>query len=382
MLTPEYILFLSLFCSAYSYFVYPLILLLFQNNNHYNLDSEHEDQNRPFLSLIITAYNEEKNIEQKILNTLEANYDPETMEIIVASDGSTDKTNELVSKYCDRGVSLLNVIDRKGKENAQLHAINQAKGEILIFSDVSTQVEPNALNRIASIFKNPNIGAVSSEDRFITSSGEIAGEGAYVKYEMWLRSLESKANSLVGLSGSFFACRKSVCKDWNISVPSDFNTAINCIKYKLIAITDPELLGYYPNIKDETKEYSRKVRTVLRGMAALSHNISLLNPIKYGFFAFQIFSHKLMRWLVPLFMLITLLSNIFLLGQHEMYDLLFLGQIGFYLLACIGYLSKKLRNNIVIKLIYFFVQVNLATAQAILMFLGGKRITKWEPSKR
>jgi glycosyltransferase involved in cell wall biosynthesis len=382
MLTPEYILFLSLFCSAYSYFVYPLILLLFQNNNHYNLDSENGNQTHPFLSLIITAYNEEKNIEQKILNTLEANYDPETMEILVASDGSTDKTNELVKKYCDRGVSLLNVIDRKGKENAQLHAINQAKGEILIFSDVSTQIEPNALNRIASIFKNPNIGAVSSEDRFITSSGEIAGEGAYVKYEMWLRGLESKANSLVGLSGSFFACRASTCQDWSINIPSDFNTATNCIKQRLIAITDPELLGYYPNIKDETKEYSRKVRTVLRGMAALSHNIPLLNPIKYGFFSFQLFSHKVMRWLVPLFMLTTLLSNVFLLGQHEMYDLLFLGQIGFYLLAYSGHLSMKLRNNIVIKLIYFFVQVNLATAQAMLMFLCGKRITKWEPSKR
>jgi cellulose synthase/poly-beta-1,6-N-acetylglucosamine synthase-like glycosyltransferase len=382
MIITEYLFYLSLIGSCYSYFIYPLILLFFQNSNHYNLDSEHENQERPFLSLIITAYNEEESIEQKILNTLEANYDHENMEILVASDGSTDKTNKLVNKYSTRGVCLLNVIDRKGKENAQLQAITQAKGDILVFSDVSTKIQVDSLNRIARAFINKNIGAVSSEDRFLTLNGKIAGEGAYIKYEMWLRGLESKANSLVGLSGSFFACRRAICTSWNVSVPSDFNTAINCVKYKLIAVTDPELLGYYPNIKDETKEYSRKVRTILRGMAALFHNISFLNPVKYGFFSFQLFSHKLMRWLVPWFMLAFFITNVFLLNQHGLYDLLFLGQIGFYLLAFTGYLSKKLRNNVIIKLIYFFVQVNLATAHAMLMFLVGKRITKWEPSKR
>ena len=184
------------------------------------------------------------------------------------------------------------------------------------------------------------------------------------------------------MSGSFFACRAFVCNDWDINIPSDFNKAINSVKNGLIAITDPELLGHYPNIKDETKEFDRKVRTILRGMAALFSNRSVLNPAKFGFFSFQIFSHKLMRWLVPWFMLLFLLSNIILLDQHSMYALLFLGQAVFYLLAYSGHLSLKLRNSKIIKIIYFFVQVNLATGQAMLLFLTGKRITKWEPSKR
>lgn len=378
----EYFFLLSLLGTGYSYFIYPLILLPFQGRNKYQLNIDLDKNKLPLISFIITAFNEEKNIEQKIINTLEAEYDPDHLEILVASDGSTDQTNELVEKYKFHGVSLVEVTDRKGKENAQLHAIRQAKGDLLVFSDVSTRIEKNALYRIAQVFSNSNIGAISSEDRFITTEGQIAGEGAYVKYEMWLRKLESSSNSLVGLSGSFFGCRKSICRDWSILVPSDFNTAINTIQQGNIAISDPELLGYYPNIKDEKKEFQRKVRTVLRGMAALFHKQAFLNPFKYGFFSFQLISHKLMRWLVPIFMAVTFIINILLLHESFIYEILFIGQVLFYLTALIGQLSVSCRNNKLVKIIYFFVQVNLAIAVAMIMFLTGKRITLWEPSKR
>lgn len=155
----EYIFVISLLGMCYSYFIYPLLLLPFQGRNNYRLDTKLDKSNIPFLSFIITAYNEEKNIEQKILNTLQADYEPAYLAILVASDGSTDKTNELVKKYRNEGVSLIEVTDRKGKENAQLQAIRKAKGQIFIFSDVSTSIEKNALKRIAQIFTNPIIGA-------------------------------------------------------------------------------------------------------------------------------------------------------------------------------------------------------------------------------
>jgi glycosyltransferase involved in cell wall biosynthesis len=378
----ETLFWISLLGSGYSYFIYPIILLLFQRNNHLPPHKSTDPTDKPTISIIITAYNEAAQIENKINNTLKADYDAQLLEILIASDGSTDATNDIVLSYQRQGVTLVEVPDRKGKENAQLHAIRQAKGEILVFSDVSTQIEPTSLNRIAQVFSNPSIGAVSSEDRFLTAEGEIAGEGAYVKYEMWLRKLESSANSLVGLSGSFFSCRSIICKNWSILIPSDFNTAINCVQLGYVAITDPELLGYYPNIKDETKEYQRKVRTVLRGMAALSHNKSLLSPFRHGFFTFQLLSHKLMRWLVPWFMLLTLSLNLTLLDQHLIYPVILAGQLTFYLVAIMGHISENLRKNKIIKVIYFFTQVNLAIAHAMIMFMLGKRITQWEPSKR
>jgi cellulose synthase/poly-beta-1,6-N-acetylglucosamine synthase-like glycosyltransferase len=378
----EALFWIALLGSGYSYFIYPLILLLFQRNDYLATHKGIETTGKPTISVIITAYNEGAQIANKINNTLEADYDAQLLEILIASDGSTDTTNDIVMSYRQRGVTLVEVPDRKGKENAQLHAIRQAKGEILVFSDVSTQIESTSLNRIAQVFANPAIGAVSSEDRFLTSEGEIAGEGAYVKYEMWLRKLESSANSLVGLSGSFFSCRSTICKNWNISIPSDFNTAINCVQQGYVAITDPKLLGYYPNIKDETKEYQRKVRTVLRGMAAFAHHKSLLSPFKHGFFTFQLLSHKLMRWLVPWFMLLTLSLNLTLLDQHLIYSVMLTAQLTFYLVAIMGHISVELRRNKLIKVIYFFIQVNLAIAHAMIMFMLGKRITQWEPSKR
>jgi len=225
----EILFYISLIGVSFSYFIYPILLVLITKltkKESYQKNSEISDM--PYLSFIITAFNEEKQIEDKLENTLRAKYPRGKIEIIVASDGSTDRTNEIVKKYADKDVILHPVLERKGKENAQRSAIQSAKGDILVFSDVSTKIETVALKQIAQSFENPKVGAISSEDRFLTETGEVAGEGAYVKYEMWLRKLEGQAKGLVGLSGSFFAARKSVCKEWNINIPSDFNTALNC----------------------------------------------------------------------------------------------------------------------------------------------------------
>lgn len=382
----EILFFVSLLGVSYSYFIYPIILMVIGKLKPLSTkisDSNYKEKYElPTISFIITAYNEENQIKKKIENTLLADYPSNKFEIIVASDGSTDDTDSIAKNFADRGVLLHKVQDRKGKENAQRSAIKISKGEILVFSDVSTQIENCSLRVIAEHFRNPKIGALSSEDRFLTENGEIAGEGAYVKYEMWLRKLESDVNSLVGLSGSFFAARKEVCEDWNISVPSDFNTAINCVKKGYIATTTPELLGFYPNLQDETKEYQRKVRTVIRGMAALFSQAYIMNTFKYGLFSFQVISHKVMRWLVPWFLLMTFLLNLCLVNTHPIYQLILLGQVVFYTLALSGWISRQARSISFIKITYFFMQVNIAIAHATLQYLSGKRVTFWAPSKR
>ena len=221
----EVICLASLFGTIYSYFLYPLVLLVMPKK----FLQTNPDCPLPFITLIITAHNEQKRIQSKLENTLSIDYPEELREILVASDGSTDNTNAIVETFRDRGIKLVHVQERKGKENAQLAAIQVARGELIVFSDVATQIPPEALRNLVNIFTDSRVGAISSEDRFITEDGKVAGEGAYVKYEMWLRKLESQVHSLVGLSGSFFAARKDVCENWDISVPSDFNTALNCV---------------------------------------------------------------------------------------------------------------------------------------------------------
>ena len=207
--------YLSALLCGYSYFLYPLVLKLIAARQKEN-GSLAEDNVLPRLSLIITAHNEEARIREKLENTLEIDYPRDRLEIIVASDFSTDATDSIVESYADQGVRLVRADERKGKEYAQLCAIRASDGDILVFSDVATRIPGNALRILAHRFSDEQVGALSSEDQFVSNDGRVVGEGAYVKYEMWLRRLESDRAGLVGLSGSFFAARREVCDDWDI----------------------------------------------------------------------------------------------------------------------------------------------------------------------
>lgn len=368
----------SVFGVAYSYFVYPALLLLVRRNVLFNGAAN----DWPSVSVIVTAHNEAAQIEQKLRNTLSIDYPRDRFEIIVASDASTDDTDRIVQAFESRGVRLVRAAERRGKEYAQWLAILAAAGDILVFSDVATSIPEQAVRHLSVRFADPRIGAISSEDRFTSEGGGIIGEGAYVKYEMWLRRLESSVNSLVGLSGSFFAARKLVCQDWKINIPSDFNTAVNCVRRGMIAVSDPKVCGYYKGIKDETKEYQRKLRTVIRGISALVAQPDVLNPLQFGFFSFQVFSHKIMRWLVPWFMILLFVSASALVKYHWIYGIVFLGQVAFYVLSLLGLVLTKTRRNVWVKIPFFFMQANVAILHATMDYMLGRRVTVWNPTKR
>jgi glycosyltransferase involved in cell wall biosynthesis len=377
----EHLFYVSALLSGYSYFLYPLILKLIPGRRH-EQGASADEGGYPRLSLIITAHNEEQRINEKLDNSLAIDYPGELFEILVASDCSTDATDRIVESYADRGVRLVRADERKGKEYAQLCAIRESKGEVLVFSDVATRIPDDAFHELASKFRNPEIGALSSEDRFISNDGQLVGEGAYVRYEMWLRRLESDHAGLVGLSGSFFAARRVVCEEWDIHSPSDFNTAFNCAKKGLVAITSPEVVGIYRDVREPMLEYRRKIRTVIRGMTAIARHAEVLNPFRMGLFAFQVWSHKVMRWGVPWFMLLFATSTLALTGEGLVYRLALWLQAIFYGLAVSGGLSGTLRKYTAVRIIFFFVQTNLALAHALLFFLAGRRMTVWTPSRR
>jgi len=377
----EHLFYFTAILCGYSYFLYPLILKLIPARSS-NQAEIMDDTNLPHLSLIITAHNEEARIQEKLENTLQIAYPKEQLEVIVASDFSTDATDSIVESYADHGIRLVRADQRKGKEYAQLCAIRASKGHILVFSDVATKIPAEAFRLLANRFADDRVGAISSEDQFISNDGQVVGEGAYVKYEMWLRRLESDRAGLVGLSGSFFAARREVCEHWDIYSPSDFNTGLNSAKTGMVAITCPDVVGIYKDVKDPSLEYRRKMRTVIRGITAIARHPEVLNPFSMGMFAFQVWSHKIMRWGVPWFMLAFAVITLIQQGQGGIYTLALLAQLAFYTLALAGWLSPWMRKNVAVKIIFFFVQTNLALAQATLMFLFGKRMTVWTPSQR
>ena len=367
---------------AYSYFLYPLTLVALTRIKESPLAEPYESTAAPSMTLIVTAHNEASRIREKIENSLALTYNDAALEIIIASDCSEDETDQIVQEYQHQGVKLVRATARLGKEHAQLCAIKEAQGEVIVFSDVATQIPTDALTILGNYFSNPLIGSVSSEDRFVNQSGDIAGEGAYVKYEMWLRKQESQLAGLVGLSGSFFAVRKNLCQTWDIHSPSDFNTALNTASQGYIAVSAPDVLGYYQDLSDPAKEYARKTRTIIRGLTALSRNKSALNPLKNGLFAFQLISHKLMRWLEPWLLIALFIASIASNKLGGIYSLALTAQIAFYLAALVAHYHQPFRNLAPVKLIYFFVQVNIAIFDASCQFLAGKRMTVWQPSVR
>ena len=371
---------LLLIAAVYSYFIYAVLLLVLPKRPPFAPPARAADL--PMVSLIVTAYNEEQHIGEKLQNSLALDYPADRLEIIVASDCSEDDTDSLVEAFAPGRVRLVRADQRKGKDYAQFYAVQQARGDILVFSDVATRISPEAIHRLINYFSDPRIGAVSSEDRFVSPDGAIAGEGVYVKYEMWLRRLESRCAGLVGLSGSFFAVRAHVCQQWDIYSPSDFNTALNCVRQRLIAVTAPDVLGHYKDIVDSKREYPRKVRTALRGMTALVRHPEVLNPGRYGLFALQLWSHKIMRWAVPWLMLALLLVSFCLWDAGAIYRLALIAQLAFYGTGLIGWLLPVSRDLGSVRIIYFFLQVNIALAEALIKLVKGERITVWKPSQR
>lgn len=332
------------------------------------------------VSFIITAYNEQNRIREKIENTLEMNYPREHLEILVASDCSNDDTDEIVKSFESKGIRLIRAPERRGKEGTQKLAVEASKGEILVFSDVATIIKPDGLSNIIKNFADPTIGCVSSIDKFIDKEGNQSGEGAYVRYEMLLRSLESKVNSLVGLSGSFFAARRENCEPWETDLQSDFNTLINTIKNGYRGVCDNESIGYYTDLSESSQEFNRKVRTIERGIRVFMRNSVMLNISNYGLFSWQLFSHKLCRWVVPFWLILAFLSNLFLIKTSLIYLALFAIQIVFYISSVVGVLWQS--KNKVLMIPAFFFMVNLSILFAWYKYLKGEHFVKWEPSTR
>jgi glycosyltransferase involved in cell wall biosynthesis len=368
-------------CAAfvfYAYAGYPIALYLLGRWRSHPLKREDVT---PSVSLIITVHNEEARIERKLDNTVAIDYPADRLEIIVASDASTDATHAIVERYRGRGVRLVVSPERRGKEAAQKCAIDQSRGDILVFSDAATRLDPDGIRTIVRNFADESVGCVSSVDRLIDADGTVSGEGAYVRYETFLRRLESRVGSVVGLSGSFFAARREVCHPWPKDVPSDFITLLNTVRHGRRGIADEYSIGYYPNLADEKREYRRKVRTIVRGIAGLLQNVDVLNPFRFGTVAWLLFSHKVCRWLVPFALIGLFITNALLALTSDFFGMLLAAQIAFYLFGIVG-LRWAHRLPGLARLVPFLLLANMSILNAWCDVVRGRRFMTWEPSRR
>src|SRR5262249_46976448 len=192
----------------------------------------------------------------------------------------------------------------------------------------ATILEPDALWRLMTNFADPTIGAVSTEDLIVDAHGNPTAEGLYVRYEMWVRRLEGRFHSIVGLSGSCFAIRKELCSEWSPVLASDFLGALNAARHGYRSIPEPSALGRFVALISTQAEMRRKIRIFLGGITVLMANLALLTPLRYGRFAFQLTSHKLLRFVMP-FLLLTCLITSGFLRRELPYGAFFWAQLTF-----------------------------------------------------
>jgi cellulose synthase/poly-beta-1,6-N-acetylglucosamine synthase-like glycosyltransferase len=368
----------SLACILYTYFGYPVALYILTKLVSGKITGEPEAGTfYPDVSVIIPAYNEGKILDRKITNTIQLNYPREKIEILIISDGSTDNTKEIALAYHDH-ITLFEVKERSGKAAALNLGLEKARNEIVIFSDASIILSPDSVKNIVVRFSDPKIGCVSGEDHIEDSSGE----GLYGKYELFLRNLESRLHSIIGASGSFYAQRKKLCSTFKEGLAPDFLSVLNTVEKGYRAVTEPRAHGTMKSSKNIQDETGRKVRTLIRGMTTLSYKRNLLNPFKFGIFSFELISHKLLRWMVPFFLISLLAVNI-PLAQNPYYLSSLILQIIFYtLFIAASFRLVNLHNKAVGRIPLFFVMVNMAILIAWYRYATGIRQELWDPTKR
>lgn len=344
----------------------------------------------PSVSLIIAAYNEEKSIRKKIENSLALDYPAEQLEIIISSDGSDDKTEEIVKEYADQGVFLYSW-PRRGKIFALKDSVARARGDIIVFSDANTLYHPQSIRKLVMNFADAEIGGVCGNQKHIKHLDEMKqdnvgeGEALYWNYDKWLKKIESSTGSIVAADGAIYAIRRELFQMPSIiAVTDDFAISTAVVEQGFRLVFDSEALAFEKPMALAEQEFNRKVRIMNRGLRGVLLRKKLLNPFKYGFYSIIFFSHKILRRLVPFFLVSLFIASIFLSGEGVFYQGAFLAQLAFYGLVAIGYLLRKTSVGRwkIFYIPFFYFLANAAAFVAVINLLSGKQVVLWNPERQ
>ena len=340
----------------------------------------------PRVSIMLPVYNEAAVIAGTIERLLAVDYPVDRRQILVVSDASTDGTNEIVSRYATCGVQLVSLPQRRGKTGAENAARQYLTGEIIVTTDASVRIHPDAVMYLVGAFTDPTVGVASGRDVSVTNLDSPAnvGEQAYVGYEMWVRDLETAVDGIVGASGCLYAIRAGLhMRDVPEALSRDFAAALTAREHRQRAVSVPRAICYVPRAASLRQEYRRKVRTITRGLGTLAFKRKLLNPRRSGVFAWMLFSHKVCRWLVPVAML-GFVAGLSALAFTSAWARLGLVAVGLgVVLGIIGWLRPEgSRMPRLLALPAYVLAGNAAVLHAWWRLLAGELAPVWEPTRR
>jgi cellulose synthase/poly-beta-1,6-N-acetylglucosamine synthase-like glycosyltransferase len=362
----------------YVYLGYPLTLLAWRRRAPAELNLNGQ---RRSATVVIAAHNEYRCIAETVRNKLTQTFPPDLLHVIVISDASADGTDEAVSSLREPRVTLLRQESRQGKTAALNRGVAAADGQILVFSDANSLYAPDAVGRLIAVFADPSVGYVTGrliyEDPGDTAVG--GGSGMYMRYENWLRTLETRVGSVVGVNGGIDAVRRELYAPMRSDHLPDFVLPLRVVEQGYRVVYEDTAVAREAALGRQDDEFRMRVRVSLRALHALWEMRRLFRP-RFGFFAFQLFVHKALRYLVVVAMLGALLSN-GLLARRPLYGAIFAGQCLFYCLALVGCLSGGRIRLRPVLVPFYFCLVNLAAGVALVRFLRGERQVLWTPRK-
>ncbi len=339
----------------------------------------------PSVSVVLAARNEAAAIGARLDNLLALDYPAQRLQIVVASDGSDDETVAIGGRYADRGVRML-ALDRVGKADALNAAVAAATGDILVFTDANTMFEASALRALVAPFADPEVGGVAGDQRYLPLGGdttEAAGERSYWDFDRRLKLAESAAGSTVAATGAIYAIRPELFQPVISGVTDDFITSTAVIDQDRRLVYVADAVAWEPVAPSNRLEYRRKVRIMTRGLRGVAARRALLDPRRSGFYAIQLVSHKILRRLMAVPLLIVALGAPLLWGQGPIYQLTTLGAAAVAGLGTVGLAApgSRVGRHRIAGLASFFLLVNVASLEAAWNLLSGRRIDRWEPRR-
>jgi cellulose synthase/poly-beta-1,6-N-acetylglucosamine synthase-like glycosyltransferase len=342
----------------------------------------------PKVSLLISVYNEEAILEEKIRNSLSLDYPRELLEIVVISDGSTDQTEEIAKRFVHQGIVLKSYPGRIGKTACLNQVMAAISGEIIIFSDANSMYATHVVRALIEPFADPAIGYVTGGTSYVSDENGKMGEsiGLYSRLERMTKLLESRIGSCVGADGAMFAIRRSLYEPLDRVDINDLVIPLRIIRGGFRGVYTPSALCVEVASKEATHEFRRQVRIAARTIRAVMTHRALLNPFRYGIFAFQFMSHKFCKLVVPFLLLSTLISNAALMGAGTFYLVTLVLQLMVYGTALIAMRSAIPHQSgsavqRLLDVVHSFILVNVAVAVAWVRYWKGESFTTWAPAR-
>lgn len=364
---------------AYVYLGYPLSLLLLPPRKRRKAGPRGASVR--FVTVVIAAHNESSVIGETVRNKLEQDYPADRLDILVVSDGSNDGTDDVVLGLGDARVTLLRQEPRQGKTIALNRAVKVARGEVIVFSDANSLYQKDAVAELVSALDDPTVGYVTGhliyQDPGETAVG--AGSGMYMQYENWLRRLESRLGSIVGVNGGVDAIRRELYRPMRADQLPDFVLPLQVVSQGSRVVYCDRAVSREAALGRGDEEYRMRVRVSLRALHALNDMRSLFAP-RYGLFGFQLLVHKVLRYLVVIPLALAFAANVALVG-HSVYAFVLGIQAVCYFLAVVGWLSRGSIRFPAVFVPFYFCLLNVAAGDAFLRFLRGERQVTWTPRR-